>query len=100
MILGRVVGDITATRKHEALQGHKLLIVQPLTAKLEPRGGCVVAVDSAQAGAGDTVLVCDEGNAARLILQDRSAPVRTMVVGIVDSVEAAAGMSTEEWEKL
>ncbi len=87
MILGRVVGDVTSTRKHEILRGHKLLIVEPVTGELTRAGSCVVAIDLAQAGQGDIVLVCDEGNAARLMLQDTSAPVRTVVVGIVDAVE-------------
>jgi microcompartment protein CcmK/EutM len=88
MILGRIVGDVTATRKHESLRGRTLLVVQPLTAERKAHGSRLVAVDCVQSGPGDIVLVCDEGNAARLILQDSTAPVRTVVVGIVDSVTA------------
>lgn len=86
MILGKVVGTVVSTVKHEKLIGHKLLTVQPVDPSGEPRGRRIVALDSVQAGAGDLVLVCDEGNSARTILGDSMAPVRTMIVGIVDRV--------------
>ncbi len=86
MTLGQIVGTVVATHKHEALAGHKLLIVQPLDARGAPRGSRIVALDAVQAGVGDRVLVCDEGNSARTILGDRMAPIRTMIVGIVDRV--------------
>ena len=87
MTLGRVVGTITATAKHEALVSQKLLMVRPLDAVGNPRGTSLVALDMAQAGVGDTVLVLDEGNSARMIMGgDRTAPVRTVIVGIVDTV--------------
>ena len=37
-------------------------------------------------GIGDTVLVLEEGNSSRMILGDSTAPVRSMVVGVVDEV--------------
>ncbi len=86
MTLGRVVGTVTATAKHTVLVSRKLLMVRPLDGDGKPRGTSMVALDMAQAGIGDTVLVLDEGNSARMILGDRSAPVRTVIVGIVDTV--------------
>jgi microcompartment protein CcmK/EutM len=41
-------------------------------------------VDVVQAGVGDRVLVLDEGNGARQILKREVAPIRAVVVGIVD----------------
>ncbi|TVR66362.1 MAG: hypothetical protein EA427_16255 [Spirochaetaceae bacterium] len=87
MTLGRVVGTVTATAKHTVLVSHKLLMVSPLDGKGRPRGSSLVALDMVQAGVGDTVLVLDEGNSARTIMADSSAPVRTVIVGIVDSVD-------------
>ena len=87
MILGRVVGSITSTIHHPVVAHKKLLIVDRLNLAEEPAGGYLIAIDAVGAGAGETVLVLDEGNGARQILGDPHAPVRSMIVGIVDEVE-------------
>lgn len=87
MILCRVAGTVVSTLKHPVLKGHKLLLMQPVDPDGNRAGKKFIALDSVQAGPGDLVLVCDEGNSARTILNDREAPVRTMVVGIVDEVQ-------------
>jgi microcompartment protein CcmK/EutM len=38
------------------------------------------------AGEGERVLVLDEGNGARQVFASRDAPVRSVIVGIVDAV--------------
>ena len=87
MILGRVAGRITSTIHHPVVEGRKLLVVDRLDLAGEAKGGHLIAIDSVGAGAGETVLVLDEGNGARQILGDADAPVRSMIVGIVDEVE-------------
>ncbi len=87
MILGKVVGNVVSTIKLPVYQGYKILIVQPLNDKEEPKGESVLALDTVQAGVGDTVLVIDEGNSSRLIMNNSTAPVRTMIVGIVDAIK-------------
>ncbi|TVQ39706.1 MAG: hypothetical protein EA384_05600 [Spirochaetaceae bacterium] len=89
MIAGRVVGTITATAKHPVLVSHKLLMVRPLNAAGQAEGKSTVALDMVQAGVGDTVLLLDEGNSARTILNDGQAPVRAVIVGIVDTIDRA-----------
>ena len=42
--------------------------------------------DDSDAGAGDTVLVVQEGSSARKIFNDPKIPVQAVVVGIVESV--------------
>lgn len=86
MTLGKIVGNVVTTMKHQVLKGHKLLIVQPVDGRGKPAGRTLVAVDVVQAGTGDTVLVIEEGNSGRMILGDSMAPVRSVVAGIVDSV--------------
>jgi microcompartment protein CcmK/EutM len=88
MLLARVVGDVVATIKHPHLEGEKLLLIQPVTPAGEATGRVVLAVDRAQAGPGDHVLVLDEGNGAAQVLRRARGAVRTVVVGIVDSVES------------
>ena len=87
MIYGTVTGEIVTTIKHPAYDNRKLLIVDRLTPAGERAGGYLIAVDAIGAGAGQKVLVLDEGNGARQILQYRQAPIRSVVVGIVDAVE-------------
>lgn len=87
MYIGRVSGTVVATVKHEAFNGRKLLLVDRLTPDGESTGTYDICVDVAQAGVGDWVLVMDEGNGARQILRRKVAPVRAVIVGIIDAVE-------------
>ncbi len=91
MTLCRVTGTVVATAKIPALRTRSMLICRPVdpTSPGVPTGGAgseMIAVDTVSAGEGDLVLVCDEGNAARLIIGDSDAPVRTVIVAVVDEV--------------
>ena len=87
MILGKIIGNVVSTIKLPVYQGYKILIVQPVNDKEEPQGKSILALDTVQAGVGDAVLVIDEGNSSRLIMNNSTAPVRTMIVGIVDAIK-------------
>ena len=89
MMVGRVVGEVVATVKHPRLEQQKLLLVQPVGPAGEPTGKVVLAVDQAQAGPGDHVLVLDEGNGAAQVLGRPRGPIRTVIVGIVDAVDTS-----------
>ena len=86
MYIGQVAGTVVATIKHEAFDGHKLLLVERLDLDGQPTADYDICVDMVQAGVGDRVLVLDEGNGARQVLGRKVAPVRAVVVGIVDDV--------------
>lgn len=90
MKLARVVGTVVSTVNVPVFEGRKLLLCDVVTADGAPVGGYMIAVDTVGAGTGETVLLMDEGNSARQILGARDAPVRTLVVGIVDHVELAS----------
>ena len=87
MFLARVVGEVVATTKHRDLSARALLLVQPLTPAGEPTGKVAIAVDAAQAGPGDHVLVADEGNGAAQVLRRARGAIRTVIVGVVDAVD-------------
>ena len=90
MILGRVTGTVVATIKHEAYAGRKVLLVQPIDERGEDAGAELIAVDNAQAGVGDTVLVLREGSGVRQILcGDIKAvlPILETIVAVVDEVQ-------------
>ena len=89
MILGKIVGTVVATRKDERLVSNKLLLVQPIEPDGAPRGNHLVAVDTVDAGAGETVLVVS-GSSARMADGLKDTPVDAAIVGIVDSVEVSA----------
>ena len=84
----RVMGTVVATAKHPAFNGRKLLLVQPLDENGMAKGDSYIAVDVAQAGVGDVVLVSSEGNGTRQILKmGDQVPIRSLIVGIVDRVD-------------
>lgn len=85
MILGKVVGTVVTTISHPNFKNRRMLVVQPLDPEGEERVD-VIALDVTHAGIGDTVLVNDEGNGARQILDQPEGCVRAVIVGIVDSV--------------
>ncbi len=87
MILGRIIGSVVSTIHHPIVNGRKLLVAERLDEAENPTGGYIIAIDAIGAGQGETVLILDEGSGARQILEDTSAPVRSIVVGIVDAVE-------------
>ena len=90
MILGRVTGNVVSTIHHAIVGGRKLLLVERLDQEGKPTGGYLIALDGIGAGRGETVLVLDEGNGARQVLDDDNAPVRSIIVGIVDEVDLAS----------
>ncbi len=89
MILGRVTGSIVSTIHHPVVNGRTLLVAERLDQNGRPTGGYVIAVDAIGAGQGETVLILDEGSGARQILADDAAPVRSIVVGIVDALDTS-----------
>jgi ethanolamine utilization protein EutN len=90
MIIGTVRGDIVSTINHPFYTGKKLLVVEKENPSGKP-GDYLVAIDGGvQAGVGERVLVIDEGNSARQIMGDANAPVRSIIVGIIDRIDAEA----------
>jgi microcompartment protein CcmK/EutM len=87
----RVVGPLWASVKHPAYAGRPLFVVQPLDEHGADAGTSFVAIDHAQAGVGDKVIVLTEGNGVRQILKMGDiVPIRSIIVGIVDHVDVEA----------
>jgi ethanolamine utilization protein EutN len=87
VFLAQVLGTVVSPVQIPILEGRTLLLLRTLTPDGRRTGKTRVAIDHAQAGVGDRVLCIDEGNSARGILGEPQAPVKTMVVGVVDYVE-------------
>ena len=86
MLLARVVGTVVATRKDERLLSTKLLLVRPVDPQGKAEGGYLVAIDTVDAGYGETVLIVS-GSSARMASGLKDTPVDAAIIGIVDAVE-------------
>ena len=89
MKIGEVVGTVVSTIHDPALDDKRLLVCDILDLEGGATGDYVLAVDSVGAGAGEMVLILDEGSGARQIIERDPAPVRAVVVGVVDDVDLA-----------
>jgi len=85
MQLGRIVGNVVCTAKNATLQGHKLLLVQPIDRHGGDRGRVFVAVDAVGAGAGEIIYWC-RGREASFSFLPGEVPTEATIVGIVDAV--------------
>jgi len=90
MLLGRVVGRVWSTVKDQALEGQRLLIVQPLTPELKATGKPLVCADSAGAGSGELVYYC-RGREAGYAFLPREVPSDSTIVGIIDELHVKRG---------
>jgi ethanolamine utilization protein EutN len=99
VILGRVIGEVWATRRDPRLGRAKLLVVRP-HGIYEPAfgeaafgGRHLVATDDVHAGVGDEVIVC-LGAPARASAGGNDTPVDAAVLGVIDRVDFEAALLT------
>ena len=85
MYLGRVVGCVWSTMKDPNLTGQRLLVVQPLSSKLEPTGKRLVCADCTGAGAGELIYWCRGKESSFPFLPDE-VPSDGTIVGFVDEL--------------
>ena len=86
MKIGQVTGTVVSTIHLPIITGRRMLLVDLLDLDGEATGDYVIASDTVDAGAGETVLILDEGTGARQVLDEPEAPIRAVVVGIVEEV--------------
>ena len=85
MLIGRVMGNATATVKHPSMEGWKLLLVMALQADGRTiEGDPILVVDSVGAGRGEMVVITSDGIGARELLHSDTTPVRWSILGIRD----------------
>ena len=97
MYIGKVIGSVVSTVKIDHLAGRPLLLVDQLDLEGEETGGYDIAVDTVQAGPGDTVLVIDEGNGARQVTGIPEAPIRAVVVGVKSASGSSSRPNSSTW---
>lgn len=96
MKVGRVVGTVVSTISAPVFEGRRLLLCDVLDPSGRPDGSHLICVDTVGSGAGETVLILDEGNSARQVVGVSPAPVRAVVVGIVDELVADGEVVIQE----
>ncbi|MBN2103356.1 EutN/CcmL family microcompartment protein [bacterium] len=87
MFLAKITKTVTATEKHDAYQNRHVFIVQPVLPDGTEKGDEWVAVDCVGAGIGDTVVCGGAPGVARDLFQLDLAPIRTLIVAIVDHLD-------------
>jgi microcompartment protein CcmK/EutM len=87
MLIGKVIGEIVATRKHPSHEGQKILYVQIINLDGSDRGNPVLAFDAVDAGVGDRVLMTQEGWSAMTSVGKPASPIDMAVIGVIDQVE-------------
>jgi microcompartment protein CcmK/EutM len=86
VLLAKIVGTVVATRKDPRLVSSKLLVARAVDPRGKAEAGYLVAVDTVDAGVGETVLIVS-GSSARMASGMKECPVDAAVVGIIDAVE-------------
>lgn len=86
MITGNIIGMLHSTINHPFYDSKRLMVVEKTNAHGKSTGDYLIAVDTVGAGVGENVIVLDEGTGARQVLNSPDAPVRSVIVGIIDDV--------------
>jgi microcompartment protein CcmK/EutM len=92
VLLARIVGTVVATRKDPRLVSNKLLVARPIDPRGKAEGNYLVAVDTVDAGVGETVLIVS-GSSARMASGMKDCPVDAAVIGIIDTIDVTEGTS-------
>ena len=88
MLICKIIGNVVSTHKNAHLEGHKLLLVQPVELDQKtPKGNSMIALDRVDAGMDDLVLVNKEGSSARLLIGDEENPAQAVIVGVIDGMD-------------
>ena len=88
MMLARVVGNVWATQKNDRYEGSRILIIRQVDLDGSPSGPEMLALDSVDAGVGDTVVVVREGwSASTAATGEPGGAIDAAIIGIVDSIE-------------
>jgi len=86
MQLGKVVGNVVATRKEPTLDGLKFMLVRAVDSQGQETGSFLVAADAVGVGPGEYVLVAS-GSSARQTQATNNRPVDAVIMAIVDTWE-------------
>jgi len=88
MILAKVLGNVVATQKNRRYEGSRVMLCQQMTPEGAETGTTLLALDSVDAGVGDTVLIVQEGWSASTAATGKAgAAIDSAIVGVVDRID-------------
>ena len=96
MYLAKVVANIVSTIKLDLYHGKKLLVIRPLDLEGNLTDEARVAVDLIEAGIGDIVVASGAPGVAREVFKVDRAPIRTLIVGLVDTANVGERRLVEQ----
>ena len=91
MLIGRVIGNVVATKKNLKLDGEKLLLVQPLELSGASKGAPIIAIDRIGVGPKERVLYTQDGRTAQQILGRGVSGVDAAILGAIDEIDYRHG---------
>ncbi len=96
MIIARVIGNVVATQKNERYANARVMLCQPVTPEGEETGATLLALDSVDAGEGDTVIIVQEGwGASTAATGEQGAAIDSAIVGVVDRIDLLEAEASE-----
>jgi len=91
MIIAKVLGNVVATQKNHRYESARLMMCEQMTPEGDMTGHTVLALDSVDAGVGDTVLIVQEGWSASTVATGKAgAAIDSAIVGVVDRIDLLA----------
>lgn len=88
MLLARVIGNVVATQKNQRYEGSRIMLCRQITPDGEDMDYTCLALDSVNAGEGDTVIIVQEGWGASTAATARpGAAIDSAIVGVVDHID-------------
>jgi len=87
VFLARVKRKVIASAKHPAYEGKRVFVVQKVNPDGREVGEEWLAMDYVSSGIGDIVICGGAPGVAKEVFQLKLAPIRTLIVAIVDRID-------------
>jgi len=97
MILAKVLGNVVATQKNARYDDARIMLCEQITPEGEAMGNTLIALDSVDAGVGDTVLIVQEGWGASTAATGKiGAAIDSAIVGVVDYIDLLKELPSDQ----
>ncbi len=91
MRLGRAIGNVVSTIKHERLAGIKLMVIKPVGPQGDLEGRKIIVADYLNTASGSLVYWIENGTTICKVMGRMSIPLRGCIVGQVDKIDLEKG---------